>query len=153
MNFMPGELADGGLQWPLGDVSLPAERLRRLEQDKAPRNVIVGIRPEEFEDAALVETAKRDQGTVTTVKAEVLESLGSDVYAYFPVPKPEAAQMAELERVAEEVGAGDIPGSSGTFVGRLDPATRAQEGVAFNLWFDTRKLHLFDAATGRVLGR
>jgi hypothetical protein len=38
-------------------------------------------------------------------------------------------------------------------VGRLDPATRAQEGVAFNLWFDTHKLHLFDASTGRVLGR
>jgi multiple sugar transport system ATP-binding protein len=153
MNFMPGELADGALKWPLGDVSLPAERLRRLEQDKAPRDVIVGIRPEEFEDAALLESTKREQGTTTTVKPEVLESLGSDVFAYFPVPKPDSAHMAELERVAEEVGAGDIPGSSGTFVGRLDPATRAQEGVAFNLWFDTHKLHLFDASSGRVLGR
>jgi multiple sugar transport system ATP-binding protein len=153
MNFMPGQLADGGLTWPLGDVPLPAERLRRLEQDKAPRDVIVGIRPEEFEDSALLEATKREQGTVTTVKPEVLESLGSDVYAYFPVPRPESAQMAELERVAEEVGAGDIPGSSGTFVARLDPATRAQEGVAFNLWFDTHKLHMFDASTGRVLGR
>jgi multiple sugar transport system ATP-binding protein len=153
MNFMPGELAEGGLKWPLGDVSLPAERLRRLEQDQAPRDVIVGIRPEEFEDAALLESTKREQGTITTVKPEVLESLGSDVFAYFPVPKPDNAHMAELERVAEEVGSGDIPGSSGTFVGRLDPATRAQEGVAFNLWFDTHKLHLFDASTGRVLGR
>jgi len=153
MNFMAGELADGVLQWPLGDVTLPAERRRLLEQDKAPRDVIVGIRPEEFEDAALLEATKREQGTVTTVKAEVLESLGSDVYAYFPVPKPEAAQMAELERVAEEVGSGDAPGTSGTFVARLDPATRAQEGVAFNLWFDTHRLHFFDAATGRVLGR
>jgi multiple sugar transport system ATP-binding protein len=153
MNFMPGELAEGVLKWPLGDVSLPAERLRRLEQDQAPRDVIVGIRPEEFEDAALLESTKREQGTTTTVKPEVLESLGSDVFAYFPVPKPDSAHMAELERVAEEVGAGDIPGSSGTFVGRLDPATRAQEGVAFNLWFDTHKLHLFDASSGRVLGR
>ncbi|HEY4463548.1 MAG TPA: sn-glycerol-3-phosphate ABC transporter ATP-binding protein UgpC, partial [Streptosporangiaceae bacterium] len=86
MNFMPGELADGMLKWPLGDVSLPAERLRRLEQDQAPRDVIVGIRPEEFEDAALLESTKREQGTTTTVKPEVLESLGSDVFAYFPVP-------------------------------------------------------------------
>jgi multiple sugar transport system ATP-binding protein len=153
MNFMPGQLAEGTLTWPLGDVSLPAERIRLLEQDKAPRDVIVGIRPEEFEDSALMEATKREQGTVTTVKAEVLESLGSDVFAYFPVPKPEAGQLAELERVAEEVGGGEVPGSSGTFVARLDPATRAQEGVAFNLWFDTHKLHLFDAATGRVLGR
>ena len=153
MNFMPGQLADGALKWPLGDVSLPAEWVRRLEQDKAPRDVIVGIRPEEFEDAALLEATKHETGTVTTVKAEVLESLGSDVYAYFPVPTPEAAQMTELERVAQEVGGGDAPGTSGTFVARLDPATRAQEGVAFNLWFDTHKLHLFDASTGRVLGR
>jgi multiple sugar transport system ATP-binding protein len=153
MNFMAGELADGVLKWPLGDVSLSAERMRRLEQDKAPRDVIVGIRPEEFEDAGLLEEGKREEGTVTTVKPEVLESLGSDVFAYFPVAKPEAAQMAELERVAEEVGSGDAPGTSGTFVARLDPATRAQEGLAFNLWFDTHKLHFFDASTGRVLGR
>jgi multiple sugar transport system ATP-binding protein len=153
MNFMPGQLADGALKWPLGDVTLPADRMRQLEQEKAARDVIVGIRPEEFEDAALVESTKREHGAMTTVKPEVLESMGSDVFAYFPVPKPESAQMAELERVAEEVGSGDVPGSGGTFVARLDPATRAQEGVAFNLWFDTRKLHLFDASTGQVLGR
>jgi multiple sugar transport system ATP-binding protein len=153
MNFMPGQLADGALKWPLGDVTLPADRMRQLEQEKAPRDVIVGIRPEEFEDAALVESTKREQGAMTTVKPEVLESMGSDVFAYFPVPKPDSAQMAELERVAQEVGSGDVPGSGGTFVARLDPATRAQEGVAFNLWFDTRKLHLFDASTGQVLGR
>jgi multiple sugar transport system ATP-binding protein len=153
MNFMPGQITDGTLKWPLGDVPLPAERLRRLEQDKAPRDVVVGIRPEEFEDAALVEPNKREQGALTTVKAEVLESMGSDVYAYFPVPKPENAQMAELERVAQEVGAGDAPGSGAAFVARLSPATQAREGAAFNLWFDTHKLHLFDASTGRALGR
>jgi multiple sugar transport system ATP-binding protein len=153
MNFMPGQITDGTLKWPLGDVPLPAERLRRLEQDKAPRDVVVGIRPEEFEDAALVEANKREQGATTTVKAEVLESMGSDVYAYFPVPKPENAQMAELERVAQEVGSGDAPGSGSTFVARLSPATQAREGAAFNLWFDTHKLHLFDASTGRALGR
>ena len=153
MNFMPGQITDGTLKWPLGDVPLPAERLRRLEEDKAPRDVVVGIRPEEFEDAALVEANKREQGATTTVKAEVLESMGSDVYAYFPVPKPENAQMAELERVAQEVGSGDAPGSAAAFVARLSPATQAREGAAFNLWFDTHKLHLFDASTGRALGR
>ncbi len=153
MNFMPGQLADGTLKWPLGDVPLPAERVRLLQQEKAPRDVVVGIRPEDFEDAALVDPAKREQGGILTVKPDVLESLGSDVLAYFPVPKPDISQAAELQRVAEEVGAGDAPGSEGTFVARLSPATRAREGAAFNLWLDTHKLSLFDAQTGRALGR
>jgi multiple sugar transport system ATP-binding protein len=153
MNFMPGQLADGMLKWPLGDVTLPAERVRLLEQEKAGRDVVVGIRPEDFEDAALVEGAKREQGGVMNVKPDVLESVGSDVFAYFPVAKPDIAQAAELQRVAQEVGSGDAPDSSGTFVARLNPATRAKEGAAFDIWFDTHKLHLFDAQTGQALGR
>jgi len=153
MNFMPGQLADGTVKWPLGDVRLPAEFASRLAEEKAPRDVIVGIRPENFEDAALLEDAKRDKGATVTVKPDVIESLGSEVLAYFPVPKPEAAQMEELQRVAQEVGSGDAPGSESTFVARLDPTSRAQEGTSFNLWLDTHKLHLFDAQTGKVLGR
>jgi multiple sugar transport system ATP-binding protein len=153
MNFMPGQLAEGTVKWPLGDVRLPAETASRLAEEKAPRDVIVGIRPENFEDAALLEDAKREKGATVTVKPDVIESLGSEVLAYFPVPKPEAAQMEELQRVAQEVGAGDAPGSESTFVARLDPTTRAQEGAEFSLWLDTHKLHLFDAQTGKVLGR
>jgi multiple sugar transport system ATP-binding protein len=153
MNFMPGQLADGMVKWPLGDVPLPAETVSRLAEEKAPRDVIVGIRPEDFEDATLVEGPKREHGAIISVKPDVLESLGSEVLAYFPVPKPEAAQMDELQRVAEEVGSGDALSSESAFVARLNPATQAHEGTAFNLWLDTRKLHLFDAKTGRALGR
>jgi multiple sugar transport system ATP-binding protein len=153
MNFIPGELTDGMLKWPLGDVPLPAETVRQLEQEKAPRDVIVGIRPEDFEDAALVEGPKQERGATITVKPDVLESLGSEILTYFPVPKPRAAQMDELQRVAAEVGSGDAPGSESTFVARLSPTTRAQEGTAFNLWLNTHKVHLFDAKTGKALGR
>ena len=153
MNFMPGELTEGMVKWPLGDVPLPAETVRQLERENAPRDVIVGIRPEDFEDAALVEDRKREQGATITVKPDVLESLGSEILAYFPVPKPKGAQADELQRVVAEVGTGDAPGSESTFVARLSPTTRAQEGTAFNLWLNTHKLHLFDAQTGKALGR
>jgi len=153
MNFMPGQLSDGSLKWPLGVVPLPPERVRRLRDEKVAGDVVVGIRPEDFEDAALVESAKRDQGSVITVKPDVLESLGSEVFAYFPVPKATGTQAAELQRVAEEVGTGDAPGSESTFVARLSPATRAHEGVPFDLWLDTHKLHLFDTQNGNALGR
>src|SRR5215472_9009820 len=76
MNFMPGQLADGMLKWPLGDVPLPTEMVQRLREEKAPRDVVVGIRPENFEDSALVDEAKRERGGVMTVKPDVLESLG-----------------------------------------------------------------------------
>jgi multiple sugar transport system ATP-binding protein len=152
MNFMPGQLADGALKWPLGDVPLPAETMRRLEEEKAPYDVIVGIRPEDFEDATLMEDAKREQGRTITVRPDVLESLGSDVFAYFPVPKRQA-QNGELQRVATEVGTSDAPGSESTFVARLSPATRARKGTALKLWLDTHKLRMFDARTGQALGR
>ena len=153
MNFMPGQLADSTLKWPLGDVPLPAETMQRLQQEKAPRDIVVGIRPEDFEDATLVDSAQQGQGSIMSVRPDVLESLGSDVLAYFPVPKTDTAQVAELQRVAEEVGSGDAPDSTGTFVARLSPATQAREGTAFNLWLNTHKLHLFDAQTGKALGR
>ena len=87
------------------------------------------------------------------MKPDVLESLGSEILAYFPVPKPKAAQLDELQRVSAEVGSGDAPGTEAAFVARLSPATRAQEGSAFSLWLNTHKLHLFDATTGKALGR
>jgi len=153
MNFLPGQLAVGSLRWPLGDVPLPAGTMRRLAEEKAPRDVIVGIRPEDFEDAALIEDAKRARGAAIIVRPDVLESLGSDVFAYFPVPRRPGARAGELLRVAAETGSGDAPGSESMFVARLSPATRARKGVALNLWLDTRKLRLFDARTGRALGR
>ena len=153
MNFLPGRFGADSLSWPLGDVPLPADKIQRLRDEKVGGDVVVGIRPEDFEDASLVEGAKRDRGSIISVKPDVLESLGSEVFAYFPVPKPAAAQAAELERVAREVGAGDAPGSESTFVARLNPATKAREGVPFDLWLDTHKLHLFDAETGKALGR
>ncbi len=153
MNFMPGQLEGGTLHWPLGEVTLPAQTVQKLEQDKGSRHVVVGIRPEEFEDASLVDPAKRNTGGLLSLKAEVLESMGSDVFAYFSMPKQDTSQMTELEQVAQEVGTVDAPGSSEQLVARLSPATKAREGAPLELWFDKTKLHLFDAATGQALGR
>jgi len=156
MNFLPGELAGqlagGSLRCPLGDVPLSAGTMRRLAEENAPQDVIVGIRPEDFEDAALIDDAKRGRGGTIRVRPDVLESLGSDVFAYFPVPQRPGAEADELRLTAAEAGRGDVP-AQGTFVARLDPATRACEGVPLSLWLDTSKLRLFDARTGRALGR
>ena len=152
MNFMPGEIEGSTLKWPLGEVQLPPQILRHLEGDKAGRDFVVGIRPEDFEDAALLEPAKREQGATMSLKADVLESMGSDVYAYFPVPMPDTRHLAEVEQVAHEVGGADAM-SSDQLVARLSPATSAREGSPVDLWFDKNKLQLFDVATGLAVGR
>ena len=148
MNFLPGTLEDGRLRTPLGDVVVPAEMRAKLQRAGAGRDLIVGIRPEHFEDAALVDGRLADGLTFTAV-VEVLESLGADKYAYFRVEGARATAK-ELEELAADAGTGDAPGSD-QVVARLDPASRAREGQQLRLWFDPGKLHLFNPGNGAHL--
>jgi multiple sugar transport system ATP-binding protein len=88
MNFVPARLESGVLRSALSELPL-TDRLRRAlesapaEPSRGPREVIVGIRPEHFEDAALVEEAERASGGTFSAQVDVLESMGSDKYAHF----------------------------------------------------------------------
>jgi multiple sugar transport system ATP-binding protein len=82
----------------------------------------------------------------------VLESLGSDKYAYFTVQTDRAAAVADLDELARDSGTADVPGGgAGQVVARLDAASTIREGEKANLWLDTDKLHLFDPTSGRNL--
>ena len=148
MNFLPGTLEDGRLRTPLGDVVVPAEMRAKLQRAGAGRDLIVGIRPEHFEDAALVDGRLADGLTFTAV-VEVLESRGADKFADFRVEGARAPAQ-ELEALAADAGTGDAPGSD-QVVARLDPASRAREGQQLRLWFDPGKLHLFNPGNGAHL--
>jgi multiple sugar transport system ATP-binding protein len=80
---------------------------------------------------------------------DVLESLGSDKYAYFRLQGARATAQ-ELEELAADAGTGDAPGGD-QVVARLDPASRAREGQQLELWFDPSKLHLFNPGNGAHL--
>jgi multiple sugar transport system ATP-binding protein len=146
MNFMPCTLDDGQLRTPLGDLKLPAEMRAKVEQSGAGRTVIMGLRPEHFKDAALVGDEKA-QGMTFSAVIDVLESLGADEYAYFRIPGVRASAQ-ELEELAADAGSDDVPGAGEQIVARLDPASRAREGQKLELWFDPRKVHLFNPETG-----
>ncbi len=104
MNFMPGTLENGQLSTGLGEVQL-SDRVRRLaESANAPREVIAGIRPEHFEDAAVLDDSALSGGSTFTATVDVLESMGSDKFAYFTV-EGEAATSAELDELAADAGA------------------------------------------------
>jgi len=151
MNFMGGTLEEGVLRTSLGDFRL-SDRLRReVESAGSGREVIVGLRPENFEDAAMVTADARPNGITFRTSIDVLESMGSDVYVYFTQARDQGVNAAELEELAEDSGRADTGASGDTVVARLDAATAVREGQEAELWVDGRSMHVFDPATGRNL--
>jgi multiple sugar transport system ATP-binding protein len=150
MNFMPGTLENGQLSTGLGQVAL-SDRVRRLaEAAKAPREVIAGIRPEHFEDARVLDDTTLAGGSTFNATVDVLESMGSDKFAYFTV-EGEAATSAELEELAADAGSADVPESGSQLVTRLSAASGAAEGAEMEVWFDADKIQLFDPSSGKNL--
>jgi multiple sugar transport system ATP-binding protein len=147
MNFMAGTLDDGKLRTPLGDITLSDKTRQALEAGASGRDVIVGIRPENYEDAGLVPPQDREHGITFKANIEVLESMGSDVFAYF-TQEGETAQTAELAELAADSGRADTGADADQIVARLDAATQVREGQVADLWVDTRFIHIFDPASG-----
>jgi multiple sugar transport system ATP-binding protein len=111
------------------------------------RGVIVGIRPEHFEDAMLL--AHPATGHIFKTKIEVLGALGSDSYAHFTVDSPRISS-SELEELADETGAAS-PADGVQVVARLAASSVLRQGQDAQLWVDPAQLHLFDHETGRSL--
>jgi multiple sugar transport system ATP-binding protein len=150
MNFLPGRLEGDTVKLPFGDVKLPE---KGRPDAPADGEVILGIRPESFEDAELVGDA-RSRGTVFTTDINLVESMGSELYAYFRVGAGSGGvDSAELRELAEDSGASEVPGAGGEgrVVARLDPVSKARRGESLELWLDTDKLHFFEPKTGRSL--
>ena len=152
MNFMPAKLEQGKLRTKLGDIELTDEMRRALESRAGDRDVILGVRPENFEDAALVPTDVQAHGVTFSVSIDVLESMGSDVFAYFTL-EGGPAQSAELEELARDSGRADTGSDADQIVARLDAETKVREGESAKLWADTRAIHVFDPSTGENLTR
>jgi multiple sugar transport system ATP-binding protein len=151
MNFLGGTLEDSMLRTSLGDFRL-SDRLRReVEASGSGRDVIVGLRPENFEDAKLVSPENRPHGITFHADIDVLESMGSDVFVYFTMGREQGVAAAELEELAADSGRADTGGSGDTIVARLDAATTIREGHDAELWVDARPMHIFDPSTGRNL--
>ncbi|MTD55049.1 ABC transporter ATP-binding protein [Amycolatopsis pithecellobii] len=146
MNFLPATLAEGQLKSPLGSFALPDKVRRLAEAANAPREVIAGVRPEHFEDASLVD----DAGVTFSAHVDVLESMGSEKFAYFTI-EGALASTAELAELAADAGADDVPGGAQQIVARLSASSRITEGGQASVWFDAAKLQLFDPSSGANL--
>ena len=151
MNFLPGEIDGDNVKLPFGELAIPETLRSRLQSGPGGGRggVIVGLRPEDFEDASLVQD--RSRGITFTSKIDVLESMGSEFYAYFTV-KADRVASKELDEIARDAGTADLPTEGGTsIVARLEAASRVRQGQDLELWFNTEHLHLFDSETGQSL--
>ncbi|WRZ88089.1 sn-glycerol-3-phosphate ABC transporter ATP-binding protein UgpC [Streptomyces sp. NBC_01007] len=151
MNFLHATAEDNRLRTSVGALDL-SDRLRRsLERHDAPRDLIVGLRPEAFEDAALVDRGRVGSGTTFSVDIDVVESLGSDVYAYFTEDEWQPTATSELAELAADSGLTDTGAGAHQIVTRLNASTQVREGSRAELWVDTAKMHVFDPASGANL--
>jgi multiple sugar transport system ATP-binding protein len=115
----------------------------------AGRRVVLGIRPEDMDDAALVDGP--DGSTLDSV-ADLVEAMGADVMVHFPVDA-EQARSEEHETLDRESGRVRAADGGALLVGRFSPRTRIFEGQPITVRVDTEGLHFFDPDTGRSIRR
>jgi multiple sugar transport system ATP-binding protein len=152
MNFLPGRVEGEKLRTPIGEIEV-ADRLRpglASARGATRTSVIVGIRPEHFEDAMLV--GDRPDGHTLKATVDVLESVGSEYYAHFTVPSEPLPAIALGAVIPDHGSAHTRRFRDGVpMVARLGRASRVRPGHQAELWVDTSQVHLFDDKTGRNL--
>jgi multiple sugar transport system ATP-binding protein len=152
MNFMPGEIKGGKLELPIGEVDL--SNLGDLGGGHNDGPVVAGLRPENFEDVEVIGDLKEERGITFEAEIDLVESLGSDLYAYFHIESAgvQSDQLADIvEESLEETGAGEVREGHEQIVARLDPTSKVKRREHAQLWADTAKLHLFDPESGDSL--
>ncbi|GAA3234582.1 sn-glycerol-3-phosphate ABC transporter ATP-binding protein UgpC [Actinocorallia longicatena] len=149
MNFLPADIGSGSLHTLLGDIPLDDRTRRALERHDAPPQVIMGIRPEAFEDARIAaNTAGGDPGPSFTGRVDILESLGAEKYAYIDL---DAGGAVRSDHLAEAFQGSLTDGERVQLVTRLDVKSQAREAQELTLSYDPALIHLFDPETGANL--
>ncbi|HSJ49983.1 MAG TPA: sn-glycerol-3-phosphate ABC transporter ATP-binding protein UgpC [Actinomycetota bacterium] len=158
MNLVEADLtrANGGAHVAFGGITLglPDEVFSSRPTLRAyeGKRVILGLRPEDMEDAATETGAPADRRIRSTV--QLREALGADVLIHFTVEAPEvmtedvkelASDVGEeaLEAVKERAEAG-----RSTFLARVNPRTEARTDQPVELVVDVARMHFFDPETG-----
>ncbi|MGW9550951.1 ABC transporter ATP-binding protein [Citricoccus zhacaiensis] len=162
MNFLPATLkagtegtggaggagGSGGavLSSPIGDIPISAEKAAVA---KGHELLMIGLRPEFFEDAQLVDEAKKGKGAVFTAELSHLEWLGHEQYGYIEF-EPDEKVRRLLADLAAEMDADELRPQ---VVTTLSAESRVRPGQPTDLWVDTSRIHIFDPETGENLTR
>ena len=139
----------GGQRLSIDQELISAQPALKFYQGK---KVVLGIRPEDLEDAAIAKDVPADRRLKG--KVELIEALGSEIMAHFTIDAPpaltedvrELAQDVGDERAVKEAAEGSKEHT--TMVGRFDSRAEVKEGEIAEVAVDTRGLHFFDPETG-----
>ena len=149
------EQRNGTLVALIGSQSLvlgdEIRRARPALEHFAGRRVVLGIRPESLEDAALAPEIPDDRHIKGVVVLR--EPLGSEIVAHFEVDAPPAL-TEDVRELARDVGqestvqaAAEEGATKTTMVGRFGPRSRIRTGDVINVAVDTGSMHVFDLET------
>ena len=138
------EESGDGLEVHLGahGLAVSAELLaeRPALRSYMGRPVLVGIRPEDLEDAAMAE------GPTLSAAVELVEAMGAEIIAHLSVDAP-VADVGALADLGEEASL-----RATELVGRFSPRSRVREGQRAEVAVATDRLHVFDRETGLARG-
>nr|WP_177319695.1 ATP-binding cassette domain-containing protein [Actinoplanes philippinensis] len=146
MNFLPALVSGGRLRLPFLEIDVPEKAAGKVTDGQL---LIAGLRPDHFDDARLLDPARRERGATFRARVDVTEWLGDAQYAYLPfdagdeVTKQLADLAAELDSEALRT----------QLVVKIDAMSRMRENHEGEFWADTRRMHLFDPRTGENLTR
>jgi multiple sugar transport system ATP-binding protein len=155
MNMLDATIkSNGGLSATIGDQTIALGPETRQSHPALEgydgKRVIIGIRPEDLEDAALAGDVPADRRL--SGRLELREALGSEIMAHFAI-KGAHAETDETRELARDAGAGDetqVGAHEGeaVVVGRFGARSRIKQGEQIQAVIDTRALHFFDPETG-----
>lgn len=130
-----------GSQW----LELPASEALTSWEGRA---VVIGIRPEDVEDAAF--DAAAPQTRRLRLAVDLVEQLGSDVLVHL-LTDAVAAQGAQLKDAAEDAAQIATPAAGARLLARCNPRCRIARGDVAEFTVDTERVHLFDPVSGNAL--
>jgi multiple sugar transport system ATP-binding protein len=153
MNFVPARIEGDRIKLPFGDAPMSPEMRQKLQGagggGGGAREVIAGVRPEHFEDAAL--EPEGSHRLRFRAKVDVVESMGSELYAYFEVKGAQDVKSDQLQELAADAGMEDLPSAGAQIVARLDAASSARADHELEMSLDCTQIKLFEPEGGKSL--
>jgi multiple sugar transport system ATP-binding protein len=156
MNLVGADLvrSNGGFEARFGEHRLRVDdsalEARPALSGFEGKRLILGIRPEDLEDATTVDGAPEDRRISAVV--DIREDMGSEVFVHFGVGAPPVRGkdvQAAVGAEAVEATAEQARKQGSLFVARLGRGVKAREGEKIDLFATPDRLHFFDPETGQ----